>query len=62
MLLEYRDRVLDLVDHVECVLVPGIREDDVDQGIGEIVPVIRRALERIPEVGSRIRDAGDTAP
>ena len=59
MLLQGRDGILYLVDDIEGVLVAGVRENDVDQRVGQVAPVVGRALEGIAIVNSRVRDTRD---
>lgn len=54
MLLDGRDRVLDLVDDVEGVGEAAEREDDADQRGGQVVPVGGGALERVVKVGAGV--------
>lgn len=61
MALQHGDRVLDLVDHVKRIGVARVGEDDVDQGRGQVVAVVRGALERVAEVGGRVGDVVEVA-
>jgi hypothetical protein len=49
--------VLDLVDHVEGVLISCIRKYNVDQGYRKAVAAIGCSFESVLEVDARLRDS-----